>query len=92
MRVGVFMLEANPCEFCDGEKQHRVTRARCHFQGHTIYVDHAPTWVYTRCHEQYLHAPVYKRLEEIANHHGKIKKTVRFLLAEYGMALSSAIA
>ncbi len=82
------MREADPCEFCEGTMQHSVTRARFHFQGHTIYVDHVPTWVCARCHEQYFDAPVYKRLEEIAKHRGKIKKTLSFPLAEYGMALS----
>jgi YgiT-type zinc finger domain-containing protein len=82
------MQEADPCEFCDGEMQHSVTRARFHFQGHTIYVDHVPTWVCVKCHEQYFDAPVYKRLEEIAKHREKIKKTLSFPLAEYGMALS----
>ena len=81
------MQEADPCEFCEGEMRHAVTRTRFHFKGYTIYVDDVPTWTCTRCHEQYFDAPVYKRLEEIAKHRRKIKKTVSFPLAEYSMAL-----
>jgi YgiT-type zinc finger domain-containing protein len=64
-----------------------LIRARFHFKGQTIYVDHVPAWVCTRCHEQYFDAPVYKRLEEIAKHRRKIKKTISFPLAEYNMTL-----
>jgi YgiT-type zinc finger domain-containing protein len=82
------MQEADPCEFCDGETRHAVTRARFHFKSHTIYVDHVPTWTCTRCRKQYFDSPVYKRLEEIAKHRRKIKKTVSFPLAEYSIALA----
>jgi YgiT-type zinc finger domain-containing protein len=82
------MQKADLCEFCEGEVQHSVTRARFQFKGQTIYVDHVPAWVCTRCHHQYFDALVYKRLEEIAKHRRKIKKTVSFPLAEYNMTLN----
>jgi YgiT-type zinc finger domain-containing protein len=82
------MMKDDQCEFCAGKVEHRLIRARFHFKGQTIYVDNVPAWVCTRCHEQYFDAPVYKRLEEIAKHRNRIKKTVRFPLAEYDMALT----
>ena len=78
----------DPCEFCEGKVEYRLTRSRFHFKGHTIYVDNVPAWVCTRCHEQYFDAPVYKRLEEIAKNSSRIKKTVSFPLAEYDMVLN----
>ena len=81
------MREADLCEVCEGEMQHSLIRARFHFKGQIIYVDHVPAWVCTRCQHQYFDAPVYKRLEEIAKHRRKIKKMVSFPLAEYNMAL-----
>jgi YgiT-type zinc finger domain-containing protein len=75
------------CEFCDGQVASALIRARFHFKGQTIYVDHVPAWVCDRCREQYFDAPVYKRLEEIAKQRNQIKKTVSFPLAEYEMAL-----
>lgn len=76
------------CEFCEGKVEYHQIRARFHFKGRTIYVDNVPAWVCTRCGEQYFDAPVYKRLEEIARCCSRIKKTVRFPLAEYNMVLS----
>jgi len=81
-------VKHDPCEFCEGRVEHRLTRVRFHFKGRTIYVDNVPTWICTQCHEQYFDAPVYKRLEEIARNSYQIKKTVSFPLAEYEMALS----
>ena len=72
------------CEFCDGEVEQRVIQARFHYKGHTIYIDDVPAWVCVKCGEQYFDAPVYKRLEEIAEHKSRIKKTICFPLAEYG--------
>ena len=71
------------CEFCDGKIEYRLVQARFHFKGQTIYVDNVPAWVCKRCGEQYFDASVYKRLEEIARHRSRIKKTVCFPLAEY---------
>ena len=68
--------------------EHRVTRARFQFKGQTIYADRVPVWVCAKCGEQYYDAPVYKRLEEIAKHKRRIKKTIFFPLAEYGMTLA----
>jgi YgiT-type zinc finger domain-containing protein len=83
----VKMTAGDRCEFCNGKIEHRIIRARFHFKGQTIYVDKVPAWVCTGCREQYFDAVVYKRLEEIARHRGRIKKSVRFPLAEYGTAL-----
>jgi YgiT-type zinc finger domain-containing protein len=66
----------------------RVVQARFHFKGRTIYVDHVPAWVCSKCGEQYFDAPVYKRLEAIARKRGRIKKTICFPLAEYDTALA----
>ena len=52
-------------------------------RGQTVYVDHVPAWVCTRCGEQYFDAPVYKRLEAIAKHAHRIKRKVTFPLADY---------
>jgi YgiT-type zinc finger domain-containing protein len=82
------MKKDDLCEFCEGKVEHRLIRARFHFKGQTIYVDNVPAWVCTKCNEQYFDAPVYKRLEEIARHRGRIKKTVCFPVAEYDMTLS----
>ena len=72
------------CEFCDGKVGQCVIQARFHYQGHTIYIDGVPAWVCAKCGEQYFDAPVYKRLEKIAEHKSRIKKTICFPLAEYG--------
>jgi YgiT-type zinc finger domain-containing protein len=74
------------CEFCKGAVKYGLIRARFHFKGHTIYVDNAPAWVCTKCHEQYFDAPVYERLEEIAKQRDNIKRTITFPLAEYNEA------
>ncbi len=81
------MAKKETCEFCDGKVAQRIIRAEFHFKGETIYVDNVPAWVCARCAEQYFDAPVYKRLEEIARHRRRIKKTVSFPLAEYESAL-----
>ena len=82
------MPKGDSCEFCGGKVEHRLIRARFPFRGQTIYVDKAPAWVCTKCGEQYFDAPVYKRLEQIARHRNRIKKTISFPLAEYDMALT----
>ena len=81
------MRAVDLCEFCEGKVEQRVIRARFHFKGQTIFVDRVPAWVCGKCGEQYFDAPVYKRLEEIARHRRQIKRTVRFPLATYDMAL-----
>ena len=81
-------MNQDSCEFCDGEMEERIIRARFHFKGQTIYVDGVPAWVCKKCGEQYFDAPVYKRLEEIARHQEQIRKTISFPLAEYQMLLT----
>ena len=75
------------CEFCDGEMISQKVRARFHFHGETIYVDHVPAWVCTHCGEQYFDAPVYKRLEMIARQRERITETICFPLVEYDRVL-----
>jgi len=82
------MTKHDLCEFCDGEIEYHIIRARFNFKGQTIYVDNVPAWVCARCGEQYFDAPIYKRLEEIARHRNQIINTVSFPLAEYNMAIS----
>ena len=82
------MKNGNMCEFCEGKVKHQIVRARFHFKGQTIYVDRVPALVCTSCGEQYFDAPVYKRLEEIARHRSRIKKTISFPLAEYDTSLA----
>ena len=65
----------------------RVIRARFSYKGQTIYVDHVPAWVCSKCGEQYFDAPVYKRLEGIARQRHRIKRSVSFPLAEYDAAI-----
>jgi len=78
----------DPCEFCDGDVELRVIRARFHVGRDTIYVEGVPARVCTRCGEQYFDAPVYKRLEQIARRRREIRDTISFPLAEYDMALA----
>ncbi len=82
------MTGRDACEYCDGDVRHRVTQARFHFKGRTIYVDRVPAWVCGKCGELYFDAPVYKRLEAIAKQRSRIKKTICFPLAEYDAALA----
>ena len=81
------IAKRDACEFCDGKMEERVIQARFYFKGQTIYVDRVPAWVCAKCGEQYFDAPVYKRLEEIAEHRQRISKTICFPLAEYDMVL-----
>ena len=80
--------KSDSCEFCDGQVEHRVIRVRFQFKGQTIYVENVPAWVCVRCQEQYFDAPVYKRLETIAMGRDRIRKSVRFPLADYGKFLN----
>jgi YgiT-type zinc finger domain-containing protein len=58
-------------------KQRRVL-ARFRFKGQTIYVENVPAWVCNRCGEQYFDAPIYKRLEEIAQQPERIQRVISF--------------
>lgn len=79
-------MKFDQCEYCDGEVNDRVVRARFSFKGETIYIDNVPAWVCSNCSEQYFDAPVYKKLEEIAKTRHRIKRTVCFPLANYDTA------
>lgn len=82
------MAAREPCEFCEGTVEYRQVLARFRFKGATIYIENVPTWVCSRCGEQYFDAPVYKQLEEIARRRERITKQVCFPLAEYDTALT----
>jgi YgiT-type zinc finger domain-containing protein len=64
----------------------RRGRVQFEYRGSTIFVDDVPMWECDRCGEKYFDAPVYKRLEQIALHRSRIRKTVSFPLAQYKMA------
>ena len=81
-------MKQDRCEYCDGDVEYRLIRARFHFQGQTIDVDHVPAWVCSQCGEPYFDAPVYKRLEAIAQQRRQIRRRVSFPLAEYDMRLN----
>ena len=74
------------CEFCNGEMEPRRILARFRYKGQTIYVEDVPAWVCKHCDEQYFDAPVYKRLEGIAQQREQIQRVITFPLAEFNMA------
>jgi len=47
-------MSIDTCEFCEGTVEHQHIRARFPFRGQTIYVDHVPAWVCTKCGGNYL--------------------------------------
>lgn len=79
-------MKGDRCEFCEGEMKQQHVLARFRFKGQTIYVENVPAWVCDKCTEQYFDAPVYKRLEEIAQQRERIRKTISFPLAKFDMA------
>lgn len=81
-------MKGNRCEFCTGEMKQGRVLARFRFKGETIYIENVPAWVCNYCSEQYFDAPVYKRLEEIAQHREQIQRIISFPLAEFDMAAS----
>ena len=80
-------IKSDRCEFCTGEMEQRHILARFRFKGETIYIENVPAWVCNKCSEQYFDAPVYKRLEEIAQQRERIQRTICFPLAEFEMAV-----
>jgi len=81
-------IKADSCEFCGGKIEHNNILARFRFKSDTIYVQDVPAWVCNHCGEQYFDAPVYKKLETIATHRDRIKRTIDFPLAKFRMAVS----
>lgn len=79
------MKKGDRCEFCTGEMEQRRVLARFRFKDETIYIENVPAWVCNKCSEQYFDAPVYKRLEEIAQQREWIQRTICFPLAEFDM-------
>jgi YgiT-type zinc finger domain-containing protein len=68
-------------------EQRRVL-ARFRYKGETFYIENVPAWVCKQCGEQYFDAPVYKRLEQIAQQREQIQKTISFPLAEFDRVLA----
>ena len=79
---------SDKCELCDGDLQERLVLARFRYKNDTIYVENVPAWVCKQCGEQYFDAPVYKRLELIAQHRDQIEHVIQFPLAEYNTAIA----
>lgn len=71
------------CEYCDGKLEERRVLARFRYRESTVYIENVPAWVCKHCGEQYFDAPVYKRLESIAQHQDQIRRVIQFPLAEY---------
>ena len=82
------MMTGNRCWFCDGELEQRRILARFRYKGQTIYVEDVPAWVCKHCGEQYFDAPVYKRLEVIAQQRERIQRVITFPLAGFDMAVA----
>ncbi|MDM8526948.1 type II toxin-antitoxin system MqsA family antitoxin [Anaerolineales bacterium HSG24] len=76
------------CEFCIGVMKQGRILARFRFRNEIIYIENVPAWVCNRCGEQYFDAPIYKRLELIAQHREMIQRSISFPLAEFDMALA----
>ena len=68
--------KADKCEYCDGEMEERLVLARFRYGGETLYIENVPAWVCRHCGEQYCDAPVYKRLEAIAQHGEQIERVI----------------
>lgn len=71
------------CEICDGPLEERRVLARFRYKGGTIYIENVPAWVCKHCGEQYYDAPVYKRMEEIAQQREHIERVISFPLAAF---------
>ena len=54
------------CEFCEGVIKLRRVLARFRYNEYTIYIKNVPACVCNKCGELYYDAPIYKRLEKIA--------------------------
>jgi YgiT-type zinc finger domain-containing protein len=78
----------NSCEICGGPLEERRVLARFRYKGETIYIENVPAWVCKHCGEQYYDAPVYKRLEEIAQRRDQIQRVISFPIVEFDVALT----
>ena len=81
-------MKNDKCEFCEGEMEQRRILARFRYKGETIYIENVPAWVCNHCGEQYFDAPIYKRMEKIAQQRELIQKTISFPLAEFDIAVA----
>jgi hypothetical protein len=68
--------------------EQRPILARFRYRGQTIYVEDVPAWVCKHCGEQHFDAPVYKRLEAIAQQRERIQRAISFPLAAFDMAIA----
>lgn len=82
------MMQSDKCEFCAGAMEQRRVLARFRYKEETLYIENVPAWVCKQCGEQYFDAPVYKRLEQIAQQRERIQKTISFPLAEFDRILA----
>ncbi len=81
-------MKSDRCEFCEGKMEQQYVLTRFRYYGQTIYIENAPAWVCNKCGEQYFDAPVYKRLERIAQQRDHIQNTISFPLAEFDMVIT----
>ena len=81
-------MKGDRCELCEGEMEQRRVLARFRYKGQTIYIEDVPAWVCPKCGEQYFDAPVYKRLERIAQQRERVQKSISFPLAEFDMVVA----
>jgi uncharacterized protein with PIN domain len=81
-------MKGERCQSCDGEMEQWPILARFRCRGQTIYVADVPAWVCKHCGEQYFDAPVYKRLEAIAQQRERIQRVITFPLARFDMAVA----
>lgn len=78
-------MKKEKCEYCDGVVEKTIARVPFKYKKETIYVDHVPVRVCSKCGEVYYEAEVYKRLEKLAENRRAIKAKITFPLADYRM-------
>jgi YgiT-type zinc finger domain-containing protein len=79
-------MKTEQCEYCAGEMEYRVVLTPFRYKGETIFVENVPALVCNKCGERYFDAPVYKRLEKIAQQSKRIRRAISFPLARFSPA------
>ena len=79
-------MKADTCEYCDGILEPRRILTQFRHKGETIFVENVPALVCNKCGERYFDAPVYKRLEKIAQQSKRIRRAISFPLARFSPA------
>jgi YgiT-type zinc finger domain-containing protein len=82
-------MKPESCEYCDGELEHRQVLTSFRYKSETIYIENVPAWVCNQCGEKYFDAPVYKRLERIAQQRNRIRRAISFPLAKFDMRVEA---